>query len=152
MLKNGLNRRLVHTCCVLALLYLSGNVRSEEGLEAAADAPKGNGGGKKECREAAKKLCGNVERGEGRKIECMEKSISQLPEQCREGAQKRLAEAKEIYAKREKCRTEAEAICPKGKEDSKDDKKAFRQCLKENQDKISQECKDLRGKRKQQKK
>lgn len=98
-----------------------------------------------ECMKAAKSLCGSVKKGDGAKIKCLEENISKLPEKCQEGASKRLQKSKERQAKREKCQSEAQALCGS----MKDDKKAFRQCLKENKDKISQECKDLRGQRKE---
>lgn len=96
------------------------------------------------CKEEVKKVCGEVEKGEGRIKDCISKNLSSFSQNCQQRIEKRM-KRKEA---RKGCREEVSKLCPGMKPgDGK-----LRQCIEENKESLSSECKKLGKKMKKRRK
>lgn len=95
-----------------------------------SEAPKPEGGA--DCREEFKKVCGSVEKGEGRIIDCIEKNLSSFSPKCAERAKMR----QEKHAKMKACHEEMKKLC--GSVEKGEGRK--KKCMEENKSKLSSEC------------
>ncbi len=84
------------------------------------------------CHEDVKRLCGDVEKGEGRIRECIKENKDKLSEECRTRMEKGMEMHERI---RKACAEDHKKLCgdKKGPEG--------RKCMQSNRDKLSASCK-----------
>ncbi len=95
-------------------------------------ADEGAAKGKDTCGAEVKKVCGNVERGEGRMRDCIAKNMSSFSPQCQERVKLR----EEQFDKMKACHEEIKKLC--GSVEKGEGRK--KKCLEENKSKLSPDC------------
>lgn len=101
------------------------------------------------CHDDVQKLCGDIKPGKGGMIKCLKGKEDQVSQACKD----HMTERKEVMKKNMEevhaaCSADREKLCG----DVEPGKGRIMRCMKENRDKLSEECKtqmkEMRGKRK----
>jgi len=95
------------------------------------------------CHDDVQKFCKEVRPGKGRIVKCMKEHESEISQTCKDHRAKIKEERKEARKeRRDACREDMEKHC----KDIKAGGGARVKCLKENKEKLSQECQSSMGK------
>lgn len=93
------------------------------------------------CKADLEKFCSQVEPGHGARMKCLKEHESELSPECKAHKE----QLKELFKEKRKnfkeaCQEDIQKFCS----DVKPGKKAVIKCLKANEEKLSQECRDLK--------